>query len=350
MKQRTKTLILHIGLHKTGTSSIQATLAANRDLLYGRGLLFPAFLPANHSLFFYNAFSERAENYHANLRLGCSKDDIRKTADQQLAKLQKAIADFKGPTILLSGEDACTLRPQEVLSVRRKLDQLAQGLIYRILLYTRHPVEFASSAIQENVKGNGMTVEDSKALRITNTVGKIGKIYDAWADAFGDEAIEFRSFETTRSADGGLIGSFFSTLGIPVDGLQIHHANSGNCDEVTKFLSSLYQTSPGQKQGRKTSIRLTDKDRQVLFALKGSKGRLLTPEEQMQVWENARSDLQFLEDRFSISYRAPAPDGTGQTHMFSEDFFQQLATALPSLSVNTRKALLDFLLQRHSHS
>ena len=34
-------VILHIGTHKTGTTTIQDTFALNRNLLSGKGLVFP---------------------------------------------------------------------------------------------------------------------------------------------------------------------------------------------------------------------------------------------------------------------------------------------------------------------
>ena len=51
-----KRLILHIGTHKTGSTSIQKTLDLNRKLLASNGFFFPAVQPSNHSVSFYPIF------------------------------------------------------------------------------------------------------------------------------------------------------------------------------------------------------------------------------------------------------------------------------------------------------
>lgn len=65
-----KTIVLHIGLHKTGTSSIQATLKHNQEMFCERGVPYPGSLPYNPSHFFINAVSGRAKQYHINRRQG----------------------------------------------------------------------------------------------------------------------------------------------------------------------------------------------------------------------------------------------------------------------------------------
>lgn len=49
-------LILHVGSHKTGTTSIQSTLAENRDWLLERGFFYPNITQTNHS---HNEFAHR---------------------------------------------------------------------------------------------------------------------------------------------------------------------------------------------------------------------------------------------------------------------------------------------------
>lgn len=349
-----KTIILHIGLHKTGTSSIQATLKHNQGVLRGRGVLYPGFLPPNHSQFFINAFSERAEHYHANRRQGLDAAAIAERASEQMDRLGRALSRFDGPTVLLSGEDACTLQAPEVTQVRSRLDALAGSVgvntAYRVLLYTRNPAAFVSSAMQENVKGNGMRLEDSRELHIRNAAGRYRRIHEAWVSAFGENAVEFRCFETACKAPGGLIGDFLGSIGLADDGIEHQLSNEGISDEVTQFLSSLYLPGSGAGHGRlqdcQTRIDLTPQDRDTLFALRGSKGDLLSLDDQIRTWDVVADDMRFLQSRFGITYERPEAGRIAPNGKFGPDFLHDLALALPRLSAPTCEALLHYLLTR----
>ncbi len=349
-----KTIVLHIGLHKTGTSSIQATLKHNQAILRERGVLYPGFLPANHSHFFINAFSSRAEHYHANRRQGLDPAAIAEQAAEQMDRLGRALTRFGGSTILLSGEDASTLQAPEVAQARNRLDALAGSVgvktSYRVLLYTRDPAAFVSSAMQENVKGNGMRLEDSRDLHIRNASGRYRRIHEAWAAAFGDDAVHFRGFETACGEPGGLIGDFLRTLGLPSDGIEHRLSNEGISDEITEFLSSLYLPGSGAGHGRLQDcamrVELTPEDRHTLFALRGSKGGLLSTAEQIRTWDAVADDMHFLQDRFGITYARPEAGRPVTNEKFAPAFLQELARALPRLSEPARQALLQYLLTR----
>lgn len=349
-----KTIVLHIGLHKTGTSSIQATLKHNQELLRERGVLYPGFLPANHSQFFINAFSSRAEHYHANRRQGLGAAAIAGRAAEQMDRLGRALTRFGGSTILLSAEDASTLQAPEVAQARSKLDALAETVgvktNYRVLLYTRNPAAFVSSAMQENVKGNGMRLDDSRELHIRNASGRYRRIHDAWAAAFGSDAVSFRCFETACGVPGGLIGDFLHTIGIPPEGIEHRLTNEGISDEVTEFLSSLYLPGSGAGHGRLQDcamrIELTPEDRDALFALRGSKGGLLSLADQIRTWDVVADDMHFLQAQFGITYARPEAGRIAPGEKFAAAFLHDLAQALPRLSVPAREALLHYLLTR----
>src|SRR3989304_5866607 len=71
-------IILHVGLHKTGTSSIQETLFLNENnkILKNHGFLYPKNWVPNHSIPVYSAFCDNPEKYHANIKLGYNLSEI----------------------------------------------------------------------------------------------------------------------------------------------------------------------------------------------------------------------------------------------------------------------------------
>lgn len=71
-----KKLYLHMGFHKTGTSSFQETCKKNVGFLKAQGLLYPLFNSghigmediSNHSIPIYSMFCEDPGRYHINVK------------------------------------------------------------------------------------------------------------------------------------------------------------------------------------------------------------------------------------------------------------------------------------------
>lgn len=92
-------LLLHAGLHKTGTTAIQRFASANRRILRERGLLYPTFQPI------------REEQCEAHNRLAHSFASVGKSrtfSDEHIARLCGYWCDHAGrDTVFLSAEAFC---------------------------------------------------------------------------------------------------------------------------------------------------------------------------------------------------------------------------------------------------
>jgi len=87
-----KTCFLHLGLHKTASSSFQQTCASNRKLLAKQGLHYPLFACEhshpkrlkinNHSVPLRSLYDQKPQNYHINKRW-------------KITRLKDAIADYE---------------------------------------------------------------------------------------------------------------------------------------------------------------------------------------------------------------------------------------------------------------
>lgn len=329
-----KTIVLHIGLHKTGTSSIQETLAANRPLLVERGLLYPASLPANHSNFVYNAFASAPEAYHANRARGLTREEIAARTARSLEALRREVAETACGTIVFSAEDACTLKADEVARMQAFLADLAPSPTLRVLLYTRHPVDYVASAVQENVKGNGLTVARAKQIHLGAAPQRFRRIHDTYADAFGREAVTFRSFEAARAGPGGLIGDFLGALGTDATGIAEVRRNESIAGELVPFLSELNGATP--------PVVLPKADAARLFALKGSPADVLDAAEKLRLWQFVAGDVVFLQRTFAIRYERDA-DEARDAAADRAAFVEGAAAALPALSPPVREAFAGYL-------
>ncbi len=72
-------IFLHVGLHKTATSSIQDTLflRKNSEFLEDNDYLYPKYLSADHSLLYSN-FCDHPEKWRTNIIRGYDNEEVKK--------------------------------------------------------------------------------------------------------------------------------------------------------------------------------------------------------------------------------------------------------------------------------
>lgn len=151
-----KTCYLHIGFHKTASSSFQQACYKNRKLLEHSGIIYPVFecsqagrpAIANHSIPLASLFSRKPENLHQNIRWGVSSN-----IKSVNASYQKTLADAfdSNKNVLLSAERLSISPANELEGLisymeKRGYDIIPFGLV-------RSPYSFGCSAIQEIIKG-----------------------------------------------------------------------------------------------------------------------------------------------------------------------------------------------------
>ena len=152
-----KTCFLHLGLHKTASSSFQQTCASNRKMLGKQGLLYPLFACEysrpkrlkinNHSVPLRCLYDQNPKNYHINKRWKIARlDDAIRDYDAQLTE---ALAS--DVSIILSGEGLSLLSA-------KALSQLAErirfsGFEIRPLALVRSPLDYAHSIAQQLIRG-----------------------------------------------------------------------------------------------------------------------------------------------------------------------------------------------------
>ena len=232
-------VILHLGVHKTGTSSIQRSLwaAANRNELLEQGVYFPLSLNWNHSEFFHSAFSDSPEQYHTNKARGESRVEIVSRVARQQLRLSREISGLNGYSIVFSGEDGSILTERGLARLRDYLEKIIPKLrAFDVIVYTRHPVSYVGSAVQENVKGNQLTLEFARDWHISVSEGRYGKLWERLKNVFGSENVHFRAFENAKKKTSGVVGDFADLLGLCVDSIDIKTVNTSISDEVVRVL------------------------------------------------------------------------------------------------------------------
>ncbi len=203
-------LLVHFGIPKTGSSSIQQTLWHNRDRLGDWRLL--AFGQPNSSLTVNHAFSW-AENLMVRF-------DAVKQA-QARDRLGTALRAGNGAPAILSAETIVNLSEDELGGMLDFLhDHDARP---RFIGYLRDPVSFTRSAMQERLK-----VRLFAALPFLPDA-PLEKAYHLVVDRLdrlaGRDTVAAFPFDSALFPQGDVVRHFLDQAGIDPDGLAFHRAN-----------------------------------------------------------------------------------------------------------------------------
>ena len=203
-------LILHIGMHKTGTTSIQSSL--NR---FDNGSVRYAQLSdVNHSIPIYTLFAQEKYKYHIHRNRSRSRADVDVIAQDTRDSLNTELA-LGRDRLIISGEDIALIDPAGVDAMANFFEQRVDRI--RVLAYVRDPIGFASSALQQRIiGGNRQTEIPTPEYR---------KRFEKYIDRFGRSAVEFVGFSKSALNGASVVQDFYERIGIDHSSLKEKRAN-----------------------------------------------------------------------------------------------------------------------------
>lgn len=216
-------LYLHIGNHRTATSSIQRFLFGNFTNLMPRGIFYPFRVPRHHKQF-YNIF-------------------MKKTLIKQFAAKLHTLADAKKDnihSIILSDEDVCMRRDLSILGELRK------SFDVKVIFALRRQDLWLESWYLQNIKWQWNPdlshCSFPEFLALQKDFFWID--YNAYVEhleiVFGRENVQLYVFEKEQMPQGP-ISAFCGQIGLEsMAGLTPPpHANSSNSPLITEFMRCL---------------------------------------------------------------------------------------------------------------
>jgi hypothetical protein len=187
-------ILLHIGLNKTGTSSIQDFLSMNAVALANEGFCYPK---AGRDASAHHLLS------HTLKALPFTEDAAQHPLVQAL---RDEIAPF--PRVLLSSEDFHTHGNRSV----ERLGQLLSGHKVRVLLYVREHLSYLASWYQQNVQATHQSCAFDHFCYFTRK--PLFAIADRWAKVFGHRNIALRLYDRATLAGGDVVLDLAEQAGI----------------------------------------------------------------------------------------------------------------------------------------
>lgn len=217
-------LFLHIGMHKTGSSSIQQTLAScpqNGSVIYASLGQFE-----NHSVPFNAMFSHNPDNFSLFKKQGKKRKDIFNEGKKLKKSLLSQIKEHNSKNFIISGEGIVHLNESELSDVLGFFKPFFDEII--VCAYIRPPIAFMESAFQERVK-NGVSNFDIKGPKYRNKFEKFEMV-------FGKYNVLYWPFIGSQLKDKCVVSDFCERTGFDLDGNDVVNANEGLCLQAIALL------------------------------------------------------------------------------------------------------------------
>ncbi len=238
-----KTLILHAGLHKTGTTSIQNTCSQNVDELAKAGYWYPLFLTSemrgvnkqsalqNHSKLIAQMFADTRRKWGTNSVDETMPNTVKpRIREEFLSEYEKALQK----NIIISAERCSILTSKELRDMKEWFSN--QGFNIKVLVVVRKPLAWLNSQVSQlicGILGPRLTLDYIisdfvKARGIM--VPRIKNLLSVFPEA------ELLSFEEIAQSNESLPECFFHKIGIPTTRMTMAEvANTGRSNHSARI-------------------------------------------------------------------------------------------------------------------
>ncbi|MGM0855825.1 MAG: hypothetical protein ACQEW0_01920 [Pseudomonadota bacterium] len=287
-----KQLFLHIGFHKTASSSFQYTCKSNVEKLKQLGFNYPLFNSdkirrkniENHSIPLTYIFGYNLERYHVGIKNGVS--DIQGLISDYFDFLKLQLQ--KSQRMILSAEDF-SIFPNSMIASFFKLVEKYRFEIVPIA-YVRSPYDFHCSYLQQRAKGGGY-----QNFSIFNSQqGKVELL-----DNSIPLPINYYPFREACDHRYGPVGHLFEIIGVSADNIKINKANDGISNIATRVQNRINKNEPRIKDGRLNECWFDVKD--IGLNLTGEKFRL-TEKEFQNIYADYQIEVDFFKSKFGDKF------------------------------------------------
>lgn len=317
-------IILHVGPHKTGSTSLQRNLHRHRKALAAQNVHFLGNAGAHRHL--YSAFMSDPMREYQNQVSGLSLAQIQ-TRDAAMRDALFSQLRGLGGAVILSNEFLCKMTPEEFTHIRDALSRFGD---VHCLYYYRELLPWMASNSQQMAKAGRFF----RPTVYRTAVQRIHSIPLTIAQVFGPAHSHFLKFED--AAKQGLCNSLLREFDLPdfdQMGLDETHENESLSDQAVRAMY-LYNLQNPLGSGRRRPHEI-----EQLCALPGQKYRIdgLRPHE-IRDYAVKRSEVEA-----KLGFRLIPPQDIPVARQIDAENARQIA---PYLSIKDRvKAWLKSFLR-----
>lgn len=213
--------ILHIGVEKTGTTSIQSFLSTNHDQLVASHILYPRDLCLQNQLCLpacaigipdHDEITRQVHRFIARFGYSEISDYMRHTLTRQIEKFN--------PDVMILSNEHLHSRVRKISQMRALLEVLRElSTTVKVIVYIRRQDRLALSVHSSNFKYGRMYMSSPLPPVVFDTryYYDYRKILSGWEEAAGSGNVIVRIFDRREFAAGDVVPDFFQALGLQVN-------------------------------------------------------------------------------------------------------------------------------------
>lgn len=210
-----KTVYLHIGTFKTGTTSIQRFLTANRERLAESGYFVPS-----SQLFAHHPLPLSLIRDHSDFKAVWR--DFKGSSNALWQKLVSEIDDTACNNVIISSEGFCDLVNENCRDVSSVMGERVKNYLNRykvvVVCYIREILPYISSMYRESIKVSTRTLsleEEIDEFVKRKSIHLHPSIFlGFYAKLFGDESLIVKKYDRKELLNQDVVQDFLYTIGL----------------------------------------------------------------------------------------------------------------------------------------
>ena len=214
-------VILHIGTHKTATTTIQDTFHANTDLLAAHGVIYPRY--------------NRITGHHGLVHDWGSLPDVYRLPGGSRATLTRLVNEYahRDVTVVLSSEEFSRAAPDARVDFTELRELLSGFDAVEVVCTLRIQWQFLQSIYLELSKKRaparpGAIVRAAlENQRYAGLWRDYNGLYDMLLESFAPEEITFFDYATSCRREGGILGVMLDHVGAGAAAPALKQVNAG---------------------------------------------------------------------------------------------------------------------------
>lgn len=286
--------VLNVGMHKTGTSSIQSSM----DGFETKKACYLPMEVANHSAHFCTMFRDDPVTYPGHNKNNRSEEYVLEKREYYFHKMQSCLQNSKHDVMVSSGEDVSTLTESELVKMRDWLAQFVDSI--HIIGYVRPPYSFMASAMQQRISGGGISWAPDKLYPIYR------ERFEKFDNVFGRENVELVKFDRAELFEGDVVLDFAHRAGVDFKKSDIKTANEARSLETTSVVAAKRLLGEKLKRYHRSPLH----NRRMIEMLQGlgDSKIVLHPDLVQPVLDQHAEDLDWISKRLDTDFVDAAKD------------------------------------------
>lgn len=337
-----KKIYLHIGMTKTGTSSIQTTLSdgKNNVLLNEFDIHFPREARQKHLI---------VKTFLKNTLLGTQSngtvDEVRNEGIALCNVFREEVCQCSASNIILSAEAIISFNIKNLEELKRFLLSVMPNANIEIIIFVREFMAWTASSKQQCMKQRGTSTKDYIKLRNgglehTKRISRVAKV-------FGKNNISVHKFEDACKNANGPVGYFIELLGVDkssISKFNIIKKNQGVSYKALHLIQYINLHIPQRTNFKFTLGRSTD-DTKPLHVIRG-KSYKIEKKITSAFRDIVKRETKFIYDEYGIDYSDSKYEYQAikkNILIFDERYYEDIILMYNQLTDTIKKLIFDYL-------